>query len=52
MGQPSPSGCARPLWFVVLFNFVLVVSRCSRSIKVVANLSHVVSGWQCLFWFV
>ena len=30
----------------------LVVLRCSRSVKVVANLSYVVSGWLCLFWVV
>ena len=37
MGQPSSSGSIRPMWFVTLYQTVLVVLRCSRLVKVVGN---------------
>ena len=37
MGQPSSSSSIRPMWFVTLFQTVLVVLRCSRLVQVVGN---------------
>ena len=37
MGQPSSSGSIRPMWFVMLFQILLVILRCSRLVKVVGN---------------
>ena len=52
LGSTKPFRLCSAALVRCVVQFVMVVLRCRRSVKVVANLSYVVSRWLCLFWVV